>query len=127
MPALHLDTNILIGAGDPQSTLRIKLQQLLTQGDAIWVSAMTWSEFRCGPASPDLIEGWRLLLGDHIVPIDQPIAELGATLFNQTGRRSRSLPDCLIAATALTAGAPLATLNHADFEPFFQFGLILRS
>ncbi len=125
MPTVHLDTNILIGVGDPNSALRAELQRWLSQGLIVGVSAMAWSEFRCGPASPELIEAWRSLLEGRITPINQALAELAAALFNQTGRRSRSLPDCLIAATAIGAGAKLATLNHNDFEPFVKLGLVL--
>jgi predicted nucleic acid-binding protein len=33
------------------------------------------------------------------------------------------MPDCIIAATAMLAQQPLATLNLADFKPFVPFGL----
>ena len=44
---------------------------------------------------------------------------------NQTGRRSRSLADCMIGAVAIRCGAKLATINASDFHPFLPFGLIL--
>lgn len=126
MPTIHLDTNILIAVGAPESPLRIELQRWLSQNFSVAVSAMAWAEFKCGPASPELIEAWRVLLVDRVVPIDQTLAELAATLFNQTGRRSRSLPDCLVAATAIHLDAQLATLNRSDFDLFVKFGLVLR-
>ena len=126
MPVIHLDTNILIAIAAPESPLRIELQRWLAQGFSVAVSAMTWAEFKCGPASPEFIEAWRVLLVDRIVPIDQTLAELAAALFNQTGRRSRSLPDCLVAATAIHSDAQLATLNRSDFDLFAKFGLVLR-
>ena len=46
-----------------------------------------------------------------------------ATLFNATGRRSRSLQDCMIAAAAIRANAELATIDVKDFRRFEQFGL----
>ncbi len=54
----------------------------------------------------------------------EPDAVLAARLFNQTGRRSRSLADCMIAAVAIRCGAKLATINAADFLPFTAHGLI---
>jgi len=50
---------------------------------------------------------------------------MSALLFNKTGRRSRSLADCMIAAIAIRCGASLATINTADFQPFVQYGLAL--
>jgi len=50
---------------------------------------------------------------------------LAAILFNQTGRRSRTLADCMIAAVAIRCNAKLATINASDFQAFVQHGLIL--
>jgi predicted nucleic acid-binding protein len=52
-------------------------------------------------------------------------AEMAAQLFNNTGRRSRSLADCMIATVAIRCGARLATINTTDFQPFVQHGLAL--
>lgn len=64
-------------------------------------------------------------VGEAIIALDREIAEFASLLFNDTGRRSRSLPDCIIAATAILYSAKLATLNRADFEPFVAHGLKL--
>lgn len=48
-----------------------------------------------------------------------------AELFNVTGRRSRSLADCQIAAVALRCNARLATNNVSDFALFQNYGLVL--
>jgi predicted nucleic acid-binding protein len=63
---------------------------------------------------------------EHIgngVPIvlDRFIAELGAEFFNATGRPRGSLPDCLIAATAVSQDAILVSLD--DFRAFESLGL----
>ncbi len=122
---LHLDTNALIFGLRSSHPIHVQLLELSEQGAVLAVSAMAWSEFHCGPTSPDEIAIWEPLLSHHILPIDQTIAERAAILFNRTGRRSRSLPDCIVAATAITHDAPLATLNQADFERFIPFGLAL--
>lgn len=86
---------------------------------------MAWAEVRCGPVTPALLKSWELLLGDGIVDLDRATAERAASLFNLSGRRASSLPDCVIAATAIVCGARLATLNRADFEPLLVHGLKL--
>ena len=124
---IHLDTNVLILAADATHRVRDDLRRWQREKQQMAVCAMAWAEFRCGPVSAELIRGWERLLGQHIVPVDRTTANLAAMLFNTTGRRSRSLPDCLIAATAILAGAQLATFNQQDFEPFLPHGLKLAT
>ena len=52
-------------------------------------------------------------------------AHKAAKLFNATGRRSRSLADCQIAAIALRCDARMATANAEDFALFQTQGLTL--
>ena len=122
---IHLDTNILILSAEPGNPVRKKLRQWRDDGVALAVSAMAWAEFRCGPVTPNLIKTWEVILSEGIVPVDRKAADLAAELFNLSGRRSRSLPDCLIAACAIQSRARLATLNGSDFEPLLAHGLIL--
>lgn len=122
---LHLDTNFLIFGADPNHAAHKQLRKWLATGETFAVSAMAWAEFRCGPLTPDLLSAWEALLDGRVVPLDHPIAERASDLFNLTGRRSRSLPDCIIAATAMSGGARLATLNRADFAPMVKLGLAL--
>lgn len=44
-------------------------------------------------------------------------------LFNRTGRRRSSTPDCLIAATALRREWRVVTANEEDYRSFVPYGL----
>ncbi len=62
---------------------------------------------------------------DAPLPFTIDDAPRAAALFNATGRRRTSLPDCMIAAVAIRAGAALATNNRDDFARFSAHGLRL--
>ena len=121
---IHLDTNFLIQALRAGSEEDMRLRAWLNGSEEVGLSAMTWAEFLCGPLNPSDREAAELLF-----PIVEPLTSVdavkGAELFNATGRRSRALADCLIAAVALRLGARVATGNHADFSPFLPHGLVL--
>jgi predicted nucleic acid-binding protein len=59
------------------------------------------------------------------VPLGTDEAAEAARLFNATGRRRGSFQDCIVAATAVTSGASLATTDRADFERCVPQGLQL--
>ncbi len=121
---MFLDTNYLIASGRSGSSAAVQVDEWILKGEPLHVSAIAWSEYLCGPLHPSEEQASRALLqGVH--PVSEAIATFAAQLFNQTGRRTRSLSDCIIAATAILAREPLATLNVADFRPFESFGLIL--
>jgi predicted nucleic acid-binding protein len=121
---IHLDTNTLIESMVAGSTGEAKVLNWLTNNETIGISAIAWSEFLCGPLTSEDEMLARLLPGDPepFLAID---ASKAAELFNATGRRSRSLADCQIAATAIRLSARDSTANHADFAPFIPFGLAL--
>lgn len=124
---IHLDTNCLIALGNASSPTGSALLQCLADGGRLHASIMAWAEFQCGGPGglcPEEDAAARAAI-DAVLPSTEAEAELAARLFNATGRRSRSLPDCLIAACALQAGAPLATENTTDFQPFLEHGLHL--
>lgn len=121
--AIHLDTNYLIQfAGGKSPKLTETVLTWIRQGVAIRVSAMAWAEFRCGPLSEEectLVSE----ITSGVMPVTLELANEAGRLFAVTGRRSRSLADCIIAATAIRERAGLATSNRADFEPFLSHGL----
>ncbi len=122
---IHLDTNYLIAyAGEASADVVASVEQWIVEDRKLYCSAMTWAEFLCGPILPQEIAAMATLL-HSVLPITPELAAEGACLFRETGRRSRSLPDCIIAATAIAAEAPLATLNRNDFTPFLAHGLEL--
>jgi len=126
MPAaIHLDINYLIyyvGGGDPRVIENV--EAWLLEGRMLHISAMAWAEFRCGPLTPEETE-IALDLVHSVLPVTVEMATAAGQLFQKTGRRSRSLPDCIIAATALRDGAQVATVNKDDFQPFLAHGLTL--
>lgn len=123
--ALHLDTNSLIyyvGGGDDEVIRHV--EEWLNEGRSIHVSAMAWAEFQCGPLLPAENAAAQDFL-HSVVPITLELAAEGGRLFHETGRRPRSLADCIIAATAIRERAALATSDRTDFEPFIPHGLQL--
>jgi predicted nucleic acid-binding protein len=121
---IHLDTNFLIQALVPNSAAEAKLQTWLKDREDLGISTIAWSEFLCGPLTTN-----DAALAEEIFNAPEPFlatdARKSAELFNATGRRSRSLADCQIAAVALRCKARMATANASDFAPFQTHGLIL--
>ena len=121
---IHLDTNFLVSALQPGTAEESKVNSWLSRNEILGTPAVAWAELFCGPLSTrdELIARqifWRIDV------LSGAEAEMAAQLFNKTGRRSRSLADCMIAAVAIRCGARLATINTADFQPFVQYGLAL--
>lgn len=123
---IHLDTNYLIFVLIPGSAEDRRVRQIRAAGETINVSTMAWAEFLCGPVSPAALQ-----LAHALLPSPEPLtsddAHLASQLFNATGRRRNSLPDCLIAATCIRLNATLATNNTDDFRRFEPLGLQLLS
>jgi predicted nucleic acid-binding protein len=123
---IHLDTSFLIRAlaeGTPQDG---KIRAWLAAGETLGMSAVAWAEFLCGPAGLAGLELVGKVVEDRI-PFGEGEAMLAARLFNASGRRRGSLADCMIAATAIRAGAALATENPRDFRRFVPAGLSLAA
>lgn len=123
--SIHLDTNYLIAyAGDASVDVVANVEQWILEDRKFCCSAMAWAEFLCGPILPEEITAMESLL-HGVLPVTPELAAEGARLFHETGRRTRSLPDCIIAASAIASKAPMATLNLSDFTPFLPHGLEL--
>ena len=121
---IQLDTSFLIQALVPGSAAEGRLYAWLTSGEDVGISTIEWSEFLCGPLTPaDEALAQALFVAPE--PFLVSDASKAADLFNATGRRSRSLADCQIAAVALRCGASVATGNASDFTPFTSQGLVL--
>ena len=117
---IYLDTNFLVALEDEQSLETALVTGWLQQSREIRVSAVAWAEFLCGPVKDTATLEAML---PPPVPFDAADASRAAALFNATGRRPRSLQDCMIAAAAIGANAELATIDVRDFRRFEQFGL----
>ena len=121
---IHLDTNFLVTALRPNSPQQFQLDAWLLGGESAGISSVAWAEYLCGPLDPmgEAIARQMFPNPESLLSTD---AEKAAYLFNLTGRRSRSLADCMIAAIAIRCGARIATINRADFQPFVPHGLVL--
>jgi predicted nucleic acid-binding protein len=122
----HLDTSFLVRAfvaGTPQS---VRLDRWLDEERLLGISAPAWAEFMCGPVPPAVVRAAADALGIP-VPFGVQAAVTVAECFNSSGRRRRTMVDCMIAATAITDAADLATSNVADFERFVPLGLRLAT
>ncbi|MEJ2206620.1 MAG: type II toxin-antitoxin system VapC family toxin [Gemmatimonadota bacterium] len=121
---IHLDTSFLIRALDPTFAEWAKLRGWLRARRTVGMCALAWGEFLCGPLGEADKTVARRVTQRHM-PVTTAEATEAARLFNHAGRRRNSFPDCIIAATAILAGAELATSNPADFERFLDAGLEL--
>ena len=123
---IHLDTSFLIRAlavGTPQDRT---LRAWLAAGETLGISAVAWAEFLCGPVEPGEVDLVTRVVSER-APFGEDEAALAARLFNDSGRRRGSLADCMVAATAIRAGASLATENPKDFRRFAAAGLSLAA
>lgn len=119
---IHLDTNFLIRVmvrGSPEDHC---LRQWLGAGESLGISSIGWAEFLCGPVESRQVELAAQVVSRRVA-FEEEDAARAARLFNESGRRRGSLTDCMIAATAIRAGARLATVNAKDFVRLAAAGL----
>ena len=119
---IQLDSNFVIlalGKGSPQDRA---LRGWLKDGTPTAISSIAWTEFLCGPFGPGELELARRFV-HRVLPFTEEGAAIAAELFNHGGRRRGSLVDCMVAATAISHDAPLATSNPVDFRRMEARGL----
>ena len=121
---IYLDTCVMIELTHISSPIGADLIRRARGGELLFTSAVSWSEFCNGPISASQKDLMFSTLS-KITDFTWVEAEEAARLFNLTGRRRGSHADCMIAAAALIAGIPLATLNEKDFVRFTPYGLNL--
>jgi predicted nucleic acid-binding protein len=122
---IHLDANFLIGSLNQLSPPAVFLKNWLRHGETFAASSVAWAEFLHGPVRSEQIQQVEYLIQGNIIPLGRQEAEISSQLFNQTGRRRGSQPDCFIAATAIRARVRLATQNQKHFVLFAASGLRL--
>ena len=119
---MHLDTGFLIRALIRNSREDAKLRSWLEGKRPIAMSSIAWAEFLCGPIDHATSSLASLIVGHHPQFTEQ-MARVAAQWFNDTGRRRGTMVDCMVAATAMSEQATLATTNHRDFRRFETLGL----
>ena len=120
-----LDTNYLVRGlvkGSRESADLVRWNQ---SNELLMSAAPAWYEFLCGPVASRHIQIVRGFLAGGVIAFEEVQAIEAARLFNAVGRTRRLRTDAMIAATAIVAGARLATSNAADFKAFVPHGLTI--
>jgi predicted nucleic acid-binding protein len=120
---LHLDTSLLIDIVTARSPHIAVVRQWLKDGHQLGASAIAWSEFCNGPLSKEQKDAVFGILERRVSAFTREHAELASRLFHHTGRRRGSHADCMIAASAMAHGVPVATRNIKEFEKFAPYGV----
>lgn len=123
---MFVDTGIMIRGVWRSTAEHQALERMLNEREELFASAIAWAEFTCGKNAvrgPQEVAHVRSLLSE-VVPASEEEADLAAELYNQTGRRKGTLPDCMIAATAILRKEPLLTIDEG-FKVFEALGLEL--
>jgi predicted nucleic acid-binding protein len=118
-----LDTNYLILGLTRDSRESKALVRWYQSGEALVVPMAAWYEFLCGPVKPAQIAAIRGFLTE-IISFSETQAQIAAEIFEATGRKRSLKIDAMIAATAIAAGATLATNNQKDFKVFPRLRLL---
>lgn len=132
MDAIHLDNDYLVKLSEIGEEYRDVQRWILNQ-HPLATSAIAWHEFLRGATNNGRSETEKAavkdLLSAGIVAFDEKSADMAAYLFNRIqrpkGSQMKLRMDCLIAASAMTSGAFLATRNMSHFRLFVPYQLKL--
>ena len=123
---IHVDTNLLIASIDPSHENARVWTRLVMVDEPIAASAVAWTELRSYSISSNQLLALEQLLLGGIVAYERAHADLAGELFRNTKTKRKNRLDSMIAATAILAGAKLATADQKDFQPFVSLGLELH-
>jgi len=122
---IHFDTNLLIALTEGGHIHSPLARAAVATARELGTSAVAWAEFHSKPVSEVDHLALTLVLAGGIAPFATAEAELAGQLYQLPGVSRAQRLDSMIAATAILAGAELATANGEDFEPFVCLGLRL--
>ena len=114
MSKIILDTDVLIDLLRGRSATRVFLLEVTRQAVPC-CSVISVAELHAGMHSAESVPTAALLDALVIIPVTREIAERAGHFKARTRTRQLELADCLIAATAFTEGASLATGNVKDY------------
>jgi predicted nucleic acid-binding protein len=122
---IHLDTSALVDAlTGPRRSLPT-LVRLVDEGHRVTISALVLYEWLRGPRRPaELAIQEELFPRESIAAFGPPAASLAAKLYGRVSRARGSELDLAVAASALSDGASLWTLNRADFKDIPDLRLV---
>jgi predicted nucleic acid-binding protein len=114
MGSVVIDANVAIGFFDPTDEHHpraVAAIEAMGSGDALLPST-AYSELLVHPTEKGVVEALDAALDElrvEVVPLDRTIARTAARL--RAGRKSLSLGDAVVLATAMEAGAELLTFD----------------
>lgn len=117
-PAILLDTTVLVDALRNRAGRRTFIATLAAHGARLSTSAINVAELYSGLRPAEEQATAELIAGLQIEPLTPFIAEKAGRMRAELRRLgiTRSLPDMIVAATALELGLAVATDNLRDFQ-----------